>query len=106
MIARAWGGRVPLEHAEAFHTHLIRTGLADYGDHAGCCDIKLLRRDADGWTQFLLISLWTSMDAIRAFAGDTPEVAVLYPGDDAYGLVPDLFVTHYEVLSLEGPNVA
>jgi hypothetical protein len=47
-----------------------------------------------------------SMDAIRAFAGDTPEVAVLYPGDDAYGLIPDHIVTHYEVSSLEGTNFA
>jgi hypothetical protein len=49
---------------------------------------------------------WMSMDAIRAFAGDTPEVAVLYPGDDAYGLIPDLIGTHYEVSSLEGTNFA
>jgi hypothetical protein len=41
------------------------------------------------------------MDAIRAYAGETPEVAVLYPGDDVYELVPDTTVTHYEVLSLE-----
>lgn len=40
------------------------------------------------------------MEAIRGYAGESPDVAVLYPKDDAFGLVPDLTVTHYLVLDL------
>ena len=29
--------------------------------------------------EFLVLTLWESMDAIRAFAGDQPEVAVVEP---------------------------
>ncbi len=101
MIARSWGCRVPLAHARGFHRHLLATGVADYRRQPGCLDVQLWRRDADGWASFLLLSTWRDLDAIRGYAGDTPEVAVLYPEDDAFGLVPDRFVTHYDVVSTE-----
>lgn len=101
MISRTWGGKVPLPHAAAFHRHLLATGVAAYRQQPACLEVHLWRRDADGWASFFLSSIWRDMDAIRAYAGETPEVAVLYPGDDMYELVPDTTVTHYEVLSLE-----
>lgn len=102
MIARSWSGRVPLVHARDFHRHLLATGVADYRRTPGCFDVQLWRRDVDHWSTFLLLSVWSDLDAIRAYAGDAYETAVLYPGDDAFGLVPDRFVTHYEVLEYEG----
>ena len=101
MIARTWGGKVPIEHASGFHLHLLKTGVADYRRHPGCLDVTLWRRDMEGWAHFLLSSEWRDMDAIRAYAGDTPEVAVLYPEDEVFGLIPDATVTHYAVLRLE-----
>jgi len=102
MIARTWGGKVPEAKAEAFHRHLLRTGIGDYRAHVGCLDVRLWRKDAGGWAHFLLSSVWLDMQAIRAYAGDAPEVAVLYPDDDAFGLVPDLYVAHYNVLDVDG----
>lgn len=101
MIARTWGGKVPEAQAGAFHRHLLLTGVADYRAQDGCLEVRLWRRDAEGWAHFLLSSVWRDMAAVRAYAGETPEVAVLYPGDDAFGLVPDRDVTHYHVLDLE-----
>jgi quinol monooxygenase YgiN len=101
MIARSWGGKVPIKHAEGFQRHLIATGVADYRQQPGCLDVQLWRRDGHGWAYFLLLSVWVSMDAIRGYAGERPDVAVLYPKDDAFGLVPDLTVTHYGVLDLK-----
>jgi hypothetical protein len=98
VIARTWGGKVPLAHAAGFYRQLLQTGVEDYRQHSDCIEVKLLRRDIDGWAHFLLFSVWTSMDAIRTYAGDTPDKAVLYPDDDAYGLVPDEIVTHYDVV--------
>ncbi|MGS5085277.1 antibiotic biosynthesis monooxygenase [Hydrogenophaga sp. A37] len=101
MIARSWNGRVPQEHAGCFHRHLLKTGVSDYRQQPGCLEVRLWRSDADRWASFLLLSVWRDLDAIRAYAGSTPEVAVLYPEDDAFGLVPDKMVMHYRVLSME-----
>jgi hypothetical protein len=57
------------------------------------------------WLQFLTLSLWDSVDAIRAFAGDNIDAAVLYPQDERYLVGGQLTVTHYQVVDLvEGPS--
>jgi hypothetical protein len=53
----------------------------------------------DGKSEFTLISLWDSWDAIKAFAGPDPEKAVFYPDDDKFLLERGPGITHYEVLS-------
>jgi len=35
-------------------------------------------------TEYVLVTLWDSMDAVRRFAGPEPERAVYYPEDDIY----------------------
>jgi heme-degrading monooxygenase HmoA len=58
----------------------------------------VLRRDVEeGVVEFLVITRWDSLDAIRAFAGPTPEVAVVEPA--ARTLLSDFddFVRHYEL---------
>lgn len=98
MIVRSWTGRVPPGNAGAFVDHLEATGINDYRSQPGCLDVRLWRSDEDGWAVFTLISVWNDMDAIRAYAGSAPSVAVLYPGDEALGLVPDTQVRHFELV--------
>ncbi len=99
LIARSWSCRTPLRHADGFHRHLLETGVADYRNQPGCREVCLLRRDSGDIAHFMLLSFWESMDAIRAYAGEKPEIAVLYDGDEAYGLDPDLFVSHYGTIA-------
>jgi heme-degrading monooxygenase HmoA len=52
----------------------------------------------------LTLSLWESAAAIRAFAGDDIEAAVLYPEDERYLIDGESKVTHYAVADqVEGP---
>ena len=99
MIARTWHGRVPRQHADGFHDHLLRTGIADYRAAHGCLDAQLLRRDDGTWTHFLLISYWESVEAVTRYAGPNVDVALLYAGDNAFGLEADSHATHYDVLA-------
>jgi hypothetical protein len=98
VIARSWSGKVPVDQADGFYRHLLATGISDYRAQPGCLDIGLWRRDADGWAIFTLTSLWQDMDSVRAYAGERPDDAVLYPDDEVHGLVPDLTVQHHAVL--------
>lgn len=98
MIARTWHGRVPVEKADAYYAYLQRTGLADYAATPGNRGVTVLRRDEGAVTHFLLLTLWESIDAVRAFAGSDYEQAQYYPEDDVYLLEREPFVMHYEVL--------
>ncbi len=105
MIVRTWSGRVPLTHGDGFHAHLLATGVADYRSHPGCVDVRMWRSSDGMAATFTLVSLWTDMAAIRAYAGDCPETAVLYPEDGRFALDPDLRVEHHTLL-LADPAVA
>jgi hypothetical protein len=50
----------------------------------------------------VLTTLWESVESIKAFAGDQFERARYYPEDDDYLIERDTYVTHADVLVLEG----
>ncbi|WP_158502249.1 alpha/beta fold hydrolase [Vitiosangium sp. GDMCC 1.1324] len=102
MLARTWRGVTKAEDADAYLAYLHQTGLAHYRNTPGNLAAYCLRRIAEGRAEFLLVTLWESMDAVRRFAGDTPERAVFFPEDDRYLIDRDLHVTHYEVPFAEG----
>lgn len=85
--------------ADEYHAYLLATGVKDYRTTAGNRGVQMLRRDDGERAEFLLITLWDSLDAIRAFAGDDVETAVYYPEDKDYLLEFEPTVMHYEVLS-------
>ena len=58
--------------------------MKEYAETPGNRGVYLLRRDSEGLARFTIVSLWDSMDAVRAFAGDEPERSVYYPEDDDY----------------------
>ena len=98
MIARTWHGVVPAEKADAYHQYLLQTGLPDYLQTPGNLGVYILRRTEGDRAHFLLLTLWESLDAIRAFAGPDVERAKYYPEDEAFLLEKEPTVTHYEVL--------
>ena len=64
----------------------------------------MLVRRHDGRADFTLISYWESMEHVKAFAGDDPEVAVFYPEDDDFLIDRETTVTHHEVVE-PGPRL-
>lgn len=102
MIARTWDGATSAEDADAYLEYLRRTGVATCRSTPGNRGVYVLRSIAGDRAQFRFISLWDSMEAIRRFAGDTPERAVFFPEDDRYLVDRDEDVEHYWVAVHDG----
>jgi heme-degrading monooxygenase HmoA len=98
MIARSWDGDVPEARADEYHEYLLKTGVPELRRTPGNRGVYVLRRIGDGVASFRLISLWDSLDSIRAFAGDPVERARYYPEDAEFLLELEPTCTHYEVL--------
>jgi heme-degrading monooxygenase HmoA len=98
MIARTWHGAVRAPDADAYHRYLLESGVPSLRTTAGNRGVYVLRRIQGTEAHFFLISLWESLEAIRAFAGDDVERARYYPEDERYLLELEPTVTHYEVL--------
>ncbi len=106
MIARVWRGITLKEKADDYLAYLNETGLKDYAKTAGNRGVTILRRDQGEHCEIMLISLWESMDAVRAFAGENPERSVYYPEDEQYLLQMEPLVRHYEVAEQFGAHEA
>jgi heme-degrading monooxygenase HmoA len=98
MIARTWTGTVRRSDADEYAEYIRDTGFAEYGQTPGNRGAWMLRRDEGKRTEFITLSLWESEDAIRSFAGDDIEAAVLYPEDERYLIDGGSAVAHYEVV--------
>jgi heme-degrading monooxygenase HmoA len=97
MIARIWRGVTPARQADDYLAYLEATGLKEYRATLGNRGVQVLRRIVGDEAEFVLISLWDSLDAIRAFAGDDHERAVYYPADKDFLLAFTPHVDHFEV---------
>src|SRR2546423_13013474 len=98
MIARLWRGVANTKaDADAYQNHVTRTVFPSLAAIAGHRGAKVLRREERQRIEFLVVTLWDSMDAIREFAGDKPERAVVEPEARAVLKEYDDFVRHYEI---------
>lgn len=105
MILRMWKGRTAEADADQYLEYLQQTGLREYRATAGNFGALAVRRATkDGLTEFVTLSFWRDMPAIKAFAGADPEVAVFYPEDEEYLLEADPFVRHYDVADASWPE--
>ena len=96
MIARIWHGWAAPENADAYEELLRAEVLPGIERIDGYRGAYLLRTDA-ATVEFVTVTLWETLDAIRAFAGDDHERAVVPP--EARRLLArfDERSRHYEV---------
>ncbi|HEY6982901.1 antibiotic biosynthesis monooxygenase [Reyranella sp.] len=99
MIVRFWRGRAPAATASAYEKHATETVFPSLGRLAGHRGAWLLRRgiEGEGETEFVVLTLWDSLDSIEAFAGDHVTTAIVEPEGRAALSTFDEFATHYEV---------
>jgi heme-degrading monooxygenase HmoA len=102
MIARIWRGSTSPEDADAYLLYLRSTGISAYEKTPGNEGVFVFRSIADGKAHFLLISLWVTLESIRAFAGDDIDHAVFYPEDERYLIDGEDRVRHFELVSVSG----
>ena len=101
MIMRVWRGAVRTTDVERYLEHQASTGVREYRETPGNLGALVVRRDLGELCEVRTVSFWASMDAVRAFAGDDPEAAKYYPGDDDLLVEKDLRVEHHEVVSAD-----
>lgn len=97
MVARTWKGTTAEENADAYVKHLQEKTLPALRNLEGHRFAYVLRRPAGATTEFTVVTLWDSIDAIRSFSGDDVDVAVVPP--DAQALLTDYDdrAVHWEV---------
>lgn len=99
MISRIWHGWTTPENA-ATYEQLLRTeifGGIQGRTIEGFLGIDLLRRDLATEVEFVTVMWFTSTEAVRVFAGQDYEVAVVPPAARAVLKRFDARSAHYDV---------
>ena len=101
MIMRTWRGAVRPDDADRYLDHQSTTGIREYRETTGNRGALVLTRDAGDLLEVVTVSFWDDMDAVRGFAGEHPEEAKFYPGDDDLLVEKDGHATHFTVVSAD-----
>jgi heme-degrading monooxygenase HmoA len=99
MIARIWRGWAPRATADDYQRHYE----AEVSDHLraveGFSGARLLRREDGEEVMFTSITYFTSLDAVRAFAGDGYEQALVEDAARRALSRWDGLVSHHDVVT-------
>lgn len=104
MIARTWRASADRERRDAYPEHFRCRVVPELRAVAGFLGADLLSRDSADTVEFTVVTRWESMDAIRRFAGDDPERAVVDPEAAAVLRRFDRRVTHDEIVEQVEPQ--
>ncbi|HZP48338.1 MAG TPA: hypothetical protein VFB07_07390 [Vicinamibacterales bacterium] len=97
MIARVWKARATPARARDYDAYFARTVQPELDALAGFERATILHERRGDAVEIAVITWWSSLDAIRSFAGDSLTTAVVH--DEAAALLIDFDgrVTHHDV---------
>lgn len=100
-IARIWKGRTLTAKAAEYEAYLLANGITKIRATPGNQGVRVLSRADGDKTEFVVISFWESLDAVKRFAGEDYQKAVILPKDREYLIEVEPNVVHYEVVPEE-----
>jgi heme-degrading monooxygenase HmoA len=99
VIARIWRGWAPAATADEYQRHYETEVSEHLRSVPGFRGAQLLRREDGQEVMFTSITFFTSEDAVRGFAGDDYEVALVEEAGQRALSRWDERVTHHEVVA-------
>jgi heme-degrading monooxygenase HmoA len=103
MISRVWHGWTRAADADTYESMLRSEVLPGIHRIVGYLGAHLLRRQVGPEVEFVTITRFTDMDAVRAFAGADETRAVIHPPARKILLRFDEHSVHYETILTPDP---
>jgi heme-degrading monooxygenase HmoA len=79
MITRMWRGWTAAANADAYERFLRSELFPEVAKLPGFLGARILRRRGEGEEEFVTLTMFESLDAVRAFAGEDYETPVIEP---------------------------
>jgi heme-degrading monooxygenase HmoA len=98
MVIRVWRGQTPKWRGEQYEAIFRKTGLAGYRATPGNRGAYLLRRDLGDQWEYLAVSKWDSLDAVKQYAGEDYMRARRYKEEEELFTVFNTVVEHFEII--------
>ena len=98
MIERQWRGTARPGQDDRYIDHLLLETFPSLQRIKGFIKAAILQRETIRGTEFQIVTCWSSVDAIKAFAGEAYEEAVVPEVVKEMMVDYDEVVVHYEVV--------
>jgi heme-degrading monooxygenase HmoA len=98
MISRHWKGIAKPGEADNYIKHLKTDTFPKLSEISGFISASILKRAVDQGTEYLIITVWESIESIEKFAGAKADVAAVPDVVQAMMIEFDRIVRHYEVV--------
>jgi heme-degrading monooxygenase HmoA len=99
-IARVWHGRTKAARAEEYAAYLA-AALPKFRTIPGNLGYTMLREDGPDESHFMVVSWWTSTDAIRGYAGEDIAKTRFLPRDHEFLVDPESTVHNYRIAAAD-----
>jgi heme-degrading monooxygenase HmoA len=96
-IARIWHGRTPVGRADEYRQYLFDAGVKKIASIPGNRGVQIMMRKASDEAEFMVVSYWDSIDAIKGYAGATYERVHDLPRDNEFLIDKETLVRHFEL---------
>jgi heme-degrading monooxygenase HmoA len=102
MITRMWRGWTAADDADAYERFLRIELFPEVAKLAGFRGARILRRRAADEEEFVTLTTFESLEAVRAFAGDDFETPVLEPEAERLLSRYERRAVHYDTVVVSG----
>ena len=99
MISRHWTGVAKKEKANEYILHLQNETFKQIQMIPGFISARILQRELNDGIEFLIVTEWESIAAIKQFAGEDPDLAVVPQPVKDMMIRHDRKVRHYEFIA-------
>jgi heme-degrading monooxygenase HmoA len=96
-VARVWHGRTPLARADEYRQYLFDSGVLKIAKIPGNLGVQMMMRKTADEAEFMVISYWGSIDAIKGYAGAGYEHVHDLPRDAEFLIDKEKLVRHFEL---------
>jgi len=96
-IIRVWYGTADSKYANEYGRHVKNDIFPLFSEMKGNLGAKVLRRDVEEGVEFMVMTIWDSMESIKEFAKDDIEKAVVAKVAQPYFLRYDDHVSHFSL---------
>src|SRR5204863_77002 len=98
MIARTWKAVADNEQVQHYVLHFEKNVFPELRQIMGFLGVYVMQKALENGSEIQVITLWESMEAIRQFAGEQVDQAVVEQEAQAVLRSFDTTVSHHEVL--------
>ena len=97
MIARIWHGRTPAAKTDAYREYLFEAGVKTIAAIPGNRGVQMMVSRTAEQGEFMVVSYWDSIEAIKSYAGENYTRVNDLPRDKEFLIEMETRVRHFEL---------